>query len=171
MNRKISISIMLSIFTLIVKAQIPTPGGYITNTTMAPFHGIWQWTSGLDTVKIYLATRKITIDNYYADVLVGWHSYKKGNTVVESSLGNTNILGTQTIYLWNSNQYGDPRVEGTIRDLSKASKVNILYLTINPAQSQLVWECTESEGHIYPSSMPIPPAGITLPRNMVLQKQ
>lgn len=139
---------------------------------MGAFHGTWMWTSGTDTVKVYLTTKKvlIPIDNYYTDFLVGWHIYKKGNTVIESSYGNINNVDARTIDLWNNNMV-NTKAEGAIIDLSKASKSNFLYLALNGSQNQLTWRCTESPGVVYASQQMIPPAGVTLPRNMVLTRQ
>lgn len=166
-----NIAILVFFFSHLGNAQIPDSGTYVINNTFGAFHGTWVWANGNDTVKIYLTTKKVHIDDYDVDLLCGCHIYKRGNVVIESSYGNLNINNTQTINLWNDLTYNNPKVEGTIRDLSKSNKLNFLFLTINQAQNQLTWRCTERGWHIYSSNQVIPPSGITLPRNMVLIKQ
>lgn len=165
------IIIALLIISNIGISQIPNPGTYTINNTFGAFHGTWLWVNGSDTVKIYLTTKKVRIDDYDVDLLCGWHIYKQGSTIIETSYPNINVLNSQTITLWNDNSINNPKVEGTITDLTKASKENFLFLTINAAQNQVTWRCTEWGGHGYTVEQPPPPIGITLPRNMILVKQ
>ena len=97
--------ITILIFCLItvttqIKAQGPVQGSYIINNTMGAFHGTWLWTNGADTVRLYLVTKKVYCNvngGFYWDCLVGWHLYKKGNTIIESSYSYINDIGLSTI--------------------------------------------------------------------------
>jgi hypothetical protein len=173
MKTTIKIFITFLLISNITKAQMPSPGSYITNNTMGAFHGTWQWTSGTDTVKIYLETKKVYIDgdNYYIDLLVGWHLYKKGATVIESSFSNINNVNVRTINLWDDGTPNSTKVQGTIDDLTRTPRYNNIYLTLNASQNQIIWRCTKSGQWGYAPGQTIPPAGITLPINMLLIKQ
>src|SRR5262245_36384720 len=96
------ITILILTISLLQNAHAqdwPAPGSYITNTTMGALHGNWQWVSGTDTVKIYLDTKKVYFNmngGFYMDCLVGWHLYKKGNNVIESSYPALGIVDART---------------------------------------------------------------------------
>jgi hypothetical protein len=169
------INIALIFFGLAIqqnaKAQIPAAGSYTANTTMGAFHGTWQWTSGNDTVKIYLATKPVYFPisgGFTMERLVGWHLYKRGNTVIESSYNYINNVDQRTM-LGGNNEY--PTVANIFfKDISKG-KDGELTLKLNAAQNQLIWRSTEHQGmRIYGGNQTVPPAGLTLPRNMVLTK-
>lgn len=172
--KKIKILIMLiCCFTIQqkIQAQLPTQGSYITNNTMGAFHGTWQWVNGIDTVKIFLATKKVYYainGGYYMDNLVGWHVYKKGNTIIESSYNFINNVEQSTILGGNYNFQN--KIESTFNDLTKAKSCD-LTLTINASQNQLMWKLDVSPG--LKARKPGQPAyirGFTLPENMILTK-
>ena len=157
-----------------INAQLPPPGGYLTNTTMAAFHGTWQWVNGTDTVKLFLDTKKVWFnygDGFFWDCLVGWHMYKRGNTIIESSFANI-VNGIAYTFLGgNENQATVKNITGTIKDLTKHKEVH-LDLTLNSANNQLTWKLTELQGmRIRVAGMPPLQDGFTLPENMVLIKQ
>ncbi len=154
-----------------LNAQIPPPGSYTTNTTMGAFHGTWMWTSGIDTVKIYLATKPIYYPisgGFYADRLVGWHLYKRGSLVIESSYNHLNDVEAQTI-LGGTNEV-PITAKCFFKDITR-NKDCELSLTINTAQNQLSWRLTEHKGlRVYGNGNTVPPSGLTLPRNILLTK-
>lgn len=163
------------IVTLICTKQIQaqTTGSYITNNTMGAFHGTWRWINDVDTVTLYLITKKVYFDingGIYADRLVGWHIYKKGNITIESSFGSIPNLNYRTFDGGNENLPTNT-VSGTFKDLTK-HKEGELKLTLNTTLNQLTWRSTEHPGmRVYANPQDVPPAGLTLPRNMVLIKQ
>ncbi|CAN5746921.1 hypothetical protein BH11BAC4_BH11BAC4_01730 [soil metagenome] len=152
---------------------MPAPNSYEINNTLGAFHGTWQWVSGTDTVKIFLTTKKVHIqeDNYDVDLLVGWHIYKKGSVVVESSYQHIDNVNYRSITLWDDGTAYSTKLQGGINDLTKYPKYNMLYVTLNSAHTQLTWRCTEWGGRVYSAGETVPAAGVTLPRNMVLVKQ
>jgi hypothetical protein len=155
------------------RAQEPVQGSYITNTTMTPFHGNWQWVSGADTVQLYLTTKKVYCDfngGFYWDLLVGWHIYKQGRTVVESSLQYIGNINLSTFLGSNSTDLPAKIESATFKDITKNKEVE-LFLTLNPAQNQLTWRLAPSQGmRVGGSGDFIPPPGFTLPRNLILIK-
>lgn len=172
--KKIFFLLIIWAFTTKADAQPPTLGSYYINNTMVPFHGTWMWVSGTDTVKIFLATKKVYKDiiagGYYTDLLVGWHIYKRGNATVETSYANINIVNGSTLMGSNSNDAPDV-VIAYITDISK-NKEGEVKLTLNAAQNEIIWRSSEHQGmRIYSRPQDVPPAGLTLPRNMVLVKQ
>lgn len=157
-----------------IEAQAPTQGSYITNNTMGAFHGTWQWTNGADTVKLHLATKKVYINfngGFFWDNLVGWHLYKRGNTIIESSIQYINNIESRTFLGGNEGQSNNNRCEGTFTDITK-NKYGELTLTLNTAQNQLTWKLDVSPGlKARTSNQPPYISGFTLPENMVLTKQ
>lgn len=138
---------IILVLALCAKSHAQTAGTYITNNTMSAFHGTWQWVSGTDTLKIYLATKKAYYPingGFYWDQLCGWHIYKKGNTVVSSSFGSINNTNARTLSLANNSSH--PMLsEGWIKDVSK-NKSGELKLSLNAAQNQLTWKLENAEG-------------------------
>ena len=157
-----------------IGAQIPAVGSYLTNNTMGAFHGTWQWVDGTDTVKIFLATKKVYYPisgGFYMDNLVGWHMYKNGNTIIESSYPNINNIGLSTFLGGNDNIPNDSKCFGTLKDIIK-NKEGALKLNLNTAQNQLTWKLEVSPGmHVRTPGDPPYYPGFTLPQNMILIKQ
>ncbi len=173
--RTINIIILMMVLSIKLNAQdYPPPGGYRTNNSMTAFHGTWQWVSGTDTVKIYLTTKKVFFNisgGFYWDMLTGWHLYKKGNIIIESSYDSINVISART---FTGSNEGDPvrtLTDGTLKDLSK-QKSGALTLTLNAAGNQLSWQLKETPGLKVrgPNDPPYQP-GFTLPTSMVLIKQ
>jgi hypothetical protein len=106
MMKKLKILIIFTFCTLEwykMAAQIPAAGSYTRDTTMVRFHGNWQWVSGTDTVQLYLATKKFYYPisgGFYMDRLLGWHIYKQGRTVVESSIQHSGNVDLRTFHLY-----------------------------------------------------------------------
>ena len=171
--------LFLFLFTLYIVAgqaqNVPAQGSYITNNTMGAFHGTWQWVSGIDTVKMYLITKKIHStmnDGFDWDCLVGWHIYKRGNVIIESNYAGINNIGMYSINCGNA--VTDPntrKVDGILKDLTK-NKQGELTLTLNATGNQLIWKLEVCQGaFIYVAPQTAPPPGFTLPTNMVFTKQ
>jgi hypothetical protein len=174
--KKNKIIVTLLLCTLIgqnSKAQGPPQGSYITNTTMTPFHGNWQWVSGTDTVQLYLATKKVYCDingGFYWDLLVGWHIYKQGRTIVESSIQYSGNINLSTFLGGNTTELPDKIENATLKDITKNKDVE-LNLTLNAAQNQLTWRLEPIRGmRAYAQGHTVPPPGFTLPENIVLTK-
>jgi hypothetical protein len=157
--------LILSCFSL--KAQWPKSGDNIVNNTLTKFTGTWQWTNGTDTVRIFLKKDNVICPgNFKADFIVGFHLYKKGNTIIESSYDYTNTVHADkhsTILAGNDN--GNNTLTGTLKDLSKNKLVH-LKLTLNFMKTKLQWQTENREGvHIGPYDY-----GFTLPRTITLKK-
>ena len=67
----------------------PKPDGNITNNSLDKFIGTWVWINGTDTLKIVLKKENILLpfpENSRADFIIGFHIFKQGNDIVESSI-------------------------------------------------------------------------------------
>jgi hypothetical protein len=112
------------------------------------------------------------MDDYYVDLLVGWHFYKKGSTIIESSFNSINNIAARTILLWNEYIQNDPKAEGILTDRPKNNKPGKLTLVLNSQQNQFTWKLENTEGlHYSKSSDPSFDYGFTLPKNLVFTKQ
>ena len=177
-NRIFIIIILLVTFSITSKAQIPVPGEYRINNTLTRFEGNWRWTNGTDTVWLNMQKQKVHFERIPCDWdhIVGWHKYKKGNTVIESNFQYIGVQYGQSTHL-NISIFGgnDPSVtpnffEGTIKDISKLKAID-LTLTLNAAQNELVWKTKDIDGtHISSPSKPFI-EGFTLPISMTFIKQ
>jgi hypothetical protein len=173
--KKIIFAGIFAVFSNFTTAQvvIPATGSYTTNNTMGAFHGTWQWVSGVDTLKIILSTKKVYVNingGYFEDMLVGWHIYKRGNSVIESSFANINIVNGRTFL--GSNEDEPPGVvTGTFKDLSK-NKYGELTLTLSQSNTQLIWNLKSTPGlKIRGPGEPPHQPGFTVPTYMILIKQ
>jgi hypothetical protein len=152
-------TILLVILIVISKnniAQYITPGSYEINNTLSRFEGSWLWNNGTDTVWLNMQKQKVHFSDvpFDQDVLVGWHKYKKGNTIIESNYTNIGIQYTPSTRL-NSSIFGSNApatdsnlFEGTINDISKNKAIS-LTLTLNSAQNQLIWKTENIPGTTY----------------------
>ncbi len=177
-KNKIILIVLLIIFSKIVTAQYIIPGSYNINNTLTRFEGTWRWTSGTDTVWLNMQKQKVHFSRIPCDrdLIVGWHKYKKGNTIIES---NFQFIGVQyapsthlNISIFGGNDPTDniSLFDGTIKDISKNKTID-LTLTINAVQNQIVWKSKDTDGtHISSPSKPFI-EGFTLPNLMTFIKQ
>lgn len=157
-------------------AQMPTPpqpNGNITNLNLDKFVGTWLWTNGVDTLKIILKKENILLpfpENSRADFIIGFHIFKQGNKIVESSISyvNTNysdkystILGGNSVGIGNPNE-----IDCSIKNIAK-NKLGQLKLVINSSLNQMSWSLRNPEGvKIGPYDY-----SFSYPRTLVLSRQ
>lgn len=154
-----------------LKAQTPpAPGAHYTNTTMTAFHGTWRWTSGTDTVKLYLTTANVYYNingGFTSDDLVGWYYYKRGNNVIFSNYSSIpNTFANGRISGYNSDESPN-RVDGFYKDPIKNKSIK-LSLVLYSSQNLLEWR-SYIIGLVY-GNRPTPPPGMTLPADMTFTK-
>lgn len=150
--------IFLAAFAVIMAGNIiaqqptpPQPNGNIINPSLDKFVGTWVWVSGNDTLRIILKKENILLpfpENSRADLLIGFHIYKKGNTVIESSISNSSssyIDKQYTILGGNRAGIDNSEITCSIKNLSK-NKSGELKLSINSSNSQLSWNLKNREG-------------------------
>jgi hypothetical protein len=163
--KKLNILTLVIFFTLKwykMSAQIPAAGSYTRDTTMTRFHGNWQWVSGTDTVQLYLATKKVYFPisgGFYMDCLVGWHIYKQGRTIIESSIQHIGNVNLRTFLGGRGDTIPFPNEieNASFRDITKNKDVE-LFLTLNAAQNQLNWHLEPSRGmRAYAQGHTVPP--------------
>lgn len=179
MKKRLIILITVSFLVANLTAQIPSPGGYLENKSMNPFHGNWLWTDGLDTVRFVLQTQKVYFPiegGFYWDRLAGWHLYNKKGQTAENSLqyiNTTDVLRYAVFMGGNENFYPKTCVIGILTDVSK-KKTGDLQLDLDTTASphRLSWKLENSEGiRIRRPGEPPFDVNFTLPRNMIFIKQ
>lgn len=141
--KKIIFAGIFAAFSNFTTAQvvIPATGSYHINSTMSGFHGTWRWVQGFDTVRIFLDTKGVFFDSnggYHSDMLIGWHIYKRGNSIVESSFSSINIVNGSTIMGSNESNTSNV-VAGYFEDLSKR-RAGEIKLTLDATATQITWE-------------------------------
>jgi hypothetical protein len=155
MKMKKIIIVALAVFiSSITIAQMPTPpqsNGNITNSSLDKFIGTWMWNNGADTLKIVLKKENILLpflENSRVDMLIGFHIYKQGNSVIESSISNYNSSYSDNQYtILGGNRVGIDNLDinCAIKDNAK-NKIGDLKLTINTSQNQLLWTLKNKQG-------------------------
>lgn len=171
--KKIVLLIAAAFLTaLLASAQtIPQPNGNIINQTLQKFEGTWLWTNGTDTVKLFLKKDNILLAvpaNSRADALIGFHLYKKGNTIVENYLPySTTVFADKRNSILGGNTDGNDIFNGTIKDSAK-QKRGVLTLTLNNSHTQMTWKLENKEGIKIAATYDY---GFTLPNNITLVKQ
>lgn len=148
----VAVAVLISCRTIAQMPTPPQPNGNITNSSLDKFIGTWMWTNGTDTIKIVLKKENILLpfpENSRADAIVGFHIFKQGNNIVESSISyvNTNysdkystILGGNSVGIGNPNE-----IECSIKNIAK-NKIGQLKLVINSSHNQLSWTLKNREG-------------------------
>jgi hypothetical protein len=82
-------AITLSLLIVCIKAysQFPEPGTFISNSDFEKFVGSWRWINGSDTITIKLKRQMVQPPGKGGlEFVIGYHTYKKGNTIVENSM-------------------------------------------------------------------------------------
>ncbi len=150
-----------------VNKQIYNPG-------LAKFVGTWQWVSGIDTIKIVLKKEHISMENVILncncgdDAIIGFHMYKKGNAIVESSIqyANTSYTAKKSTIIGRTSNVEDIKLNAWLTDITKNKSV-VLKLTLNTDRTILTWHTDVIEGVKIGPYNP----GFTLPRDIILTKQ
>jgi hypothetical protein len=84
----------------------------------------------------------------YADVIIGWHEYKRNGAVVESILAYVNtpyVIGSGHSTILGGSDIGSGILSCQFADLSK-KKFGHLMLELTSNQTQFEWSLTNNEG-------------------------
>jgi hypothetical protein len=175
MNKKITFSILAVFFIVTVgkTQQLPPNNSNILNTNLNKFVGLWRHVNGADTIVIFLKKENVllpTPQNWRADVLVGYHFYKKGNLTIESSFNDRHLPADSNKCTF----YGGTEIStavintatGNFHDISKNYHEEFK-LTINSAQTQIACSLRTSSG-IRITNRQF--TGFTMPTSFVLTK-
>jgi hypothetical protein len=95
--------------------------------------GTWKYTSGTDTVEIYLKTAQVNAGTITYNVIIGFHKYVKNGVLIENSLihSGTNYLDNKyTIYIFD-NSPTDIRIDGHFKDITLNYSRYIIFTKIN----------------------------------------
>jgi hypothetical protein len=169
----IGIAFLISSSAIAQMPPPPQPNGNITNSSLDKFIGTWVWSNGTETLTLVLKKENILlafVENSRADVIIGFHKFEQGNTIVESSISyvNTNFSdGHSTIIGGNREGFDNPyEITCKIKNIAK-NKSGDLKLVMNSSLDQLSWTLENSEG------IRIGNYDITFsyPRSLTLQKQ
>ncbi len=155
----------------------PKPGGYGKNVNLQKFVGKWQWQSG-DTVfvialeKIMLKSKLVAFKGYTEDAIIGWHEFRVGEKVVESSLkfeGDKKEDGTYTILGGNLQDVNKLTVT-SFRDLSKNKSGDATLELLPGEKDKARWVLKEKEGIIFLFPGETYDHTFTVPTNVVMER-
>jgi|694.fasta_scaffold03912_24 hypothetical protein len=166
------------LFFLNSKAQNSTTR-YDTCQYVAQFAGEWLYVNLLDTIRICLRHKRdySASNNHVSDKLYGWIEYKHGNTVIESTYQNKDMVLPYyadttpdiptSILIRPYNCWFFRNFEGSITDYNQAKEIHMVKATFNPTNTELTWSQRFSEWHGAVSGA----HGMTLPRVFILKRQ
>jgi hypothetical protein len=148
----IGIAFLISCGTIAQMPTPPQPNGNIINASIDKFIGTWVWSNGTETLTLVLKKENILLPflkNSRSDMIIGFHKFEQGNTIVESSISyvNTNysdnhstITGVNVVGVDNPNE-----LICSIVNIAK-NKSGDLKLVINSSLNQLTWTLKNREG-------------------------
>jgi hypothetical protein len=158
-----------------IAQEAPLLNEYLIDNQIDKFVGIWQWTSGQDTVTIRLKKLKYYLTNtekpFYSDNLIGTHRYVKNGVVVEDNMNQFINLGQNykgTLFGWSNKRVSDTlTVYCTFEDVTK-HKLELIDMKYIPGVvPQMSWLLYNRTGIDRPGKLP----GLTLPSVLTLTKQ
>jgi len=176
--KKILIALICLVF---IKAGLNAQATFDTCQYANRFNGEWMYANGNDTIRVFLRAQR----NYYTefktvqDMILGWHEYKQGNTIIESTYPNRfmTIYNVDTL-TYNSVSIGLKSLgahcnsgimtaSGTITDYLQDKQGKIVTVTLNAAGNVITWK----QWHKANNGMFGRPSGMTLPSEFILLKQ
>lgn len=141
----------------------------------------WMYINGTDTVRIYLRYhRSYESDfNYISDRLLGWHEYKRGNTIIESNYQQRFMTLPYDMTNIGLNDYSirlrlDPASDvvpkgfrGFITDYGYANNSHLVTTTFNANATVMYWKQWFTEATQFNGPTPT----MTLPKQFTLVRQ
>ncbi len=119
------------------------------DSNLNKFAGTWRSVNGTDTITILFKKILFPYDSYtncFYETIVGHHEYKKGNTIVESSMALQNSAPNEYKFTLTSDNYRGTngqidynKLTFSLYDISKDRKHLRVFMTINSARNQLTW--------------------------------
>lgn len=151
------------------------PGGNKANLNLDKFVGTWKWESNGDSFSMVLKKTNAQMPvkfPYTADQLYGFHEYKDGGIIVESSLTYQNTSFNLKRFTLNS--FGglpDPnQIIVAITHLSKNKNVRATIQWIDATHIKIL-NIEEYQGLVVSTISSPYIDGISLPQNITLTKQ
>lgn len=172
--KKIIIVIILTGFSIFVNGQS------VICPAINSFTGEWLYSNGQDTIRIYLRANDYTVSqsgNIISNLL-GWHEYKKGNTIVESNYNNrfmtlptssnNEVPRSYSIFLLMPQcDNSKHKLIGKIDDITQCYEPKVVTIQFNTSQNQLIWKQRQPTGFGFATGC----KGMTLPGEFILTKQ
>ncbi len=175
--------ILLALFLFLqIAIEANSQVKFDTCSYISKFEGTWQYNNGTDTIKVYLrANRSYYPDfNSISDRLYGWHEYKQGNVVIEStwqnrfmSLANADTITRNSSSILLGMGTGADCSDtarwamGKITDYLQGKEAKIVTVTLNASGNLMTWQ----QRHSATIALVTGPIGMTLPREFILVKQ
>jgi hypothetical protein len=151
-------------------ANAQQPGNYIINNDINKFIGTWQWTQGADTLKVTFVKVKVFYSppaNFHADRILGWHTYIKNGTQIESSfqlISSTPTVATTTVLGGTIDDANE--LSFNIQDLSKGKLEHVNFKLQPGSLTVAEWKLKNNEGVRYGDY----DFGFTFPVNLIFHK-
>ncbi len=176
--KKILIALICFVF---IRTELKAQTSFDTCQYANRFNGEWMYANGNDTIRVFLRVQR----NYYSefktvqDIIFGWHEYKQGNTILESTyqnrfmtISNVDTLTDNSVSIGLKSlgahcNSGIMTASGTITDYLQDKQGKIVTVTLNAAGNVITWK----QRHAANNGMFGRPNGMTLPSEFILIKQ
>lgn len=155
---------------------------YDTCQLLSQYQGEWRYTSGQDTIRIYLRYHRDFSPSFnsVSDQLYGWLDYKSGNTVIETTYPYKDIVlpynydsdsltVNQRSVRLNLEQCNTTCsvFSGTTFDHLQANEIKVVTAILNTNRTAILWKQRHGEGYGHGTGA----TGMTLPKEFLLIKQ
>lgn len=173
--------LIASICFIVLCQQLPAQVKYDTCQYVHQFDGEWMYTNERDTIRVCLrAHRAFDAElNSIDDVIYGWHEYKRGDSVIESTYQNRFMpIDVDTItkrsvsigLMMLSGEGcvpGNRRASGSINDYLNANETKIVTVNLDITRTIMTLHQRHSAGYgVFTGA-----TGMTLPQEFILVKQ
>jgi hypothetical protein len=173
--------LLLGILSIIIFSNIVGQVKYDTCQYIHQFEGEWMNVTGTDTIRVYLRAQR---DYYPAfnsidDAIFGWHEYKQGNTIIESTYENrfmpiiADTITKRSVSIGLMMRSGvdcnatNKSASGVICDYLQSNEPKIVTVTLDSTGRIMTWRQRHSMGYGQFTGA----YGMTLPKEFVLIKQ
>jgi hypothetical protein len=173
--------LFIAISLLVFKSNLKAQTSFDTCQYIHRFNGEWMYASGSDTIRIFLRVQRDYYTDFKAveDVIYGWHEYKQGNTIIESTYPNrfmtiSNVdtitktsfsIGLKSLGLHCN--AGVMTASGSINDYLNGNQAKMVVATLDATGTIITWK----QWHAASNGMFGRPSGMTLPADFTLIKQ
>ena len=153
------------------------PGTYYQDHVITNYARTWKWTSGADTFTVVLVKKKRNLDKYSVDVLSGGYRYVKNGVEIVNTLNDVNkdvnnVVNGNFASLRSITRDGNGFLF-LFMDIIHNNKWGHVHAEITPYGNtyQFTWNLTGTGLRYVPAGTTPPPAGYSVPDDIVLIKQ
>ena len=124
-------------------------GGHITDEHLDKFVGIWQGTTGKDTLTIVFEKHKVYFKNpadVYMDLILGWYKYIEGDLVVDDYLEQVGSPSIKKSFFNGNTDDNINELTLSFRDPKREKSMDATFRLVSTKSNKAVLKLSFSEG-------------------------